>query len=116
MCIVFCSLMMCLVFIGLKVATRLLLPKPSAGNITVTNLIRYPHCQYDHHDDQDYDEHAQHTVIRFTSLNLLFSISVLVTFFFNFFFTSSALNIRNMLGTQQNAMLVCLLLTNKEVG
>ena len=55
-------------------------------------------------------------MIRFTSLNLLFSISVLVTFFFNFFFTSSALNIRNMLGIQQNAMLVCLLLTNKEVS
>ena len=34
--------MMFLVFIGSKVATRLLLPKPSAGNITVTNLIRYP--------------------------------------------------------------------------
>ena len=34
--------MMFFFFIGSKVATRLLLPKPSAGNITVTNLIRYP--------------------------------------------------------------------------
>ena len=70
----------------------MLLPKPSAGNITVTNLIK------------------------FTSLNLLFSVSVLVTLLFNYFFTSSALNIRKMLGIQQNAMLVCLLFTNKEVS
>ena len=73
-------------------ATRLLLPKPSAGNITVTNLIK------------------------FTSLNLLFSVSVLFTFLFNYFFTNSALGIRKMLGIQQNAMLVCLLFTNKEVS
>ena len=75
-----------------QVATRLLLPKPSAGNITVTNLIK------------------------FTSLNLLFSISVLFTFLVNYFFTSSALSVRKMVGIQQNAMLVCLLFTNKEVN
>ena len=75
-----------------QVATRMLLPKPSAGNITVTNLIK------------------------FTSLNLLFSISVLFTFLVNYFFTSSALSVRKMIGIQQNAMLVCLLFTNKEVN
>ena len=95
----------------------MLLPKPSAGNITVTNLIRFSITNMIIMSKVMIDVlNKLNMLVRFTSLNLLFSMSVLITFFFNFFFTSSALNIRNMLGIQQNAMLVCLLLTNKEVS
>ena len=90
LCTPYCTFVPCMYLV--QVATRLLLPKPSAGNITVTNLIK------------------------FTSFNLLFSVSVLFIFLFNYFFTSSPLNIRHMVGLQQNAMLVCLLFTNKEVS